>query len=301
MLTCCGGRKGSSTWPTVIRLKATSLSGLRWRVAFTTRARARYCLGRPGWRDDLRHGLAMARSADPMSYATVVAYVYCPANTGWRAERPTIRAVREIEDALRIAERSGDDLALAFARLTLGVALVHRHTAAERDRGQKLLAEVSDVFLRWGHNLAELPIVDVYLARERARRGDRDDAIPLMRAAVDHLFREGQLLAWGVPATGVLVETLLDRGADGDVAEAEAAIERLAAAPTDDGSGCARHLAAAAARAAGPRPRRRHRLPRLSGSLPRHGDIAGLRGAYRLGRGDAMTAVGPEGDARVSK
>jgi hypothetical protein len=31
------------------------------------------------------------------------------------------------------------------------------------------------------------------------------------------------------------VETLLDRGADGDVAEAEAAIERLAGAPADDG------------------------------------------------------------------
>jgi hypothetical protein len=31
------------------------------------------------------------------------------------------------------------------------------------------------------------------------------------------------------------VETLLDRGAEGDVAEAEAAIERLAAAPADAG------------------------------------------------------------------
>ena len=30
---------------------------------------ARYCLGRPGWRDDLRHGVAMARGADPLSYA----------------------------------------------------------------------------------------------------------------------------------------------------------------------------------------------------------------------------------------
>ena len=68
---------------------------------------------------------------------------------------------------------------------------------AERDRGQKLLAEVGDVFLR-GHNLCDLPIVNVYLARERARRGDRDDAIPLMRAAVDHLFREGRLLGWGI-------------------------------------------------------------------------------------------------------
>jgi hypothetical protein len=56
-----------------------------------------------------------------------------------------------------------------------------------------------------------------------------------MRAAVDHLFREGRLLAWGISATGVLVETLLDRGTDSDVAEAEAAIEWLAAAPADEG------------------------------------------------------------------
>ena len=119
--------------------------------------------------------------------------------------------------------------------MALGVALVHRPTDPERDRGQKLLAEVSDVFLRQGYLLCDVPLVNVYLAREWFRRGDRDQALPLMRGAVDHLFREGQLLGWGIPATGVLVETLLDRGADGDVAEAEAAIERLAAAPADEG------------------------------------------------------------------
>ena len=212
-LTCCGGHRGSSTWPTVIPSKGNFIFGSPLALAFTTRAIARYCLGRPGWRDDLRHGLAMARSADPMSYAAVVGYVYF-AGIPLGVLRPDDSAMREIEDALRIAERSGDDLALAIARMTLGVALVHRQTDAERDRGQKLLAEVSEVFLRRGHNLCELPLVNVYLARERARRGDRDDAIPLMRAAVDHLFREGQLLGWGIPATGVLVETLLDRGAD---------------------------------------------------------------------------------------
>ena len=78
----------------------------------------------------------MARSADPMSYATVVTYVYCP-GIPLGVLRPDDSAVREIEDALRIAERSGDDLALAVARMTLGVALVHRQTAAERDRGQQ--------------------------------------------------------------------------------------------------------------------------------------------------------------------
>jgi class 3 adenylate cyclase len=203
-------------------------------VAFTTRAMARWWVGRPGWRDDLRYGLAMAHSIHPMSYALVVAYLYFP-GIPMGVLRPDDRAMREIEDALRIAERSGDDLALAHARLTLGGALIHRQTDAERDRGQKLLAEISEVLLHRGHNLGELPIVNVYLARGRARRGDRDDAIPLMRAAVDRLARRGQLLGWGVAATGVLVETLLDRGTDDDVAEAEAAIERLAAAHADEG------------------------------------------------------------------
>jgi hypothetical protein len=62
----------------------------------------------------------------------------------------------------------------------------------------------------------------------------QDEAIPVMRAAVDHLFRDGGLLWPAVPATGVLVETLLDRGAEDDVAEADAAIERLAAAAADE-------------------------------------------------------------------
>jgi hypothetical protein len=213
--------------------KGNFIIGSPLSLAFTTRAVARYALGHPGWQDDLRHSFAIACSAEPMSYATAVAYAYLGIPLG--VLTPDDRAVRETEDALRIADRSGDDLALAFARLALGVALVHRHTAAERDRGHELLAEVGEAFLRGGHNLGELPLVNVYLARERARRGDRDEAISFMRVAADHLFREGRLLWWGVPATGVLVETLLDRGTDSDVAEAEAAIERLAVAPADEG------------------------------------------------------------------
>ena len=76
---------------------------------------------------------------------------------------------------------------------------------------------------------------EAYLAREMARCGDRDEAIALMRVAADQLFRERQPQVWGIPATGVLVETLLDRGTQSDVAEAEAAIDRLASAPVDDG------------------------------------------------------------------
>jgi hypothetical protein len=214
--------------------KGNLIIGSPLAVAFAQRAMARYCLGRPGWRNDRRHSLTIARSADPASYAVVVGYVYL-AGIPNGVLRPDDFAVREIEDALQIAERSGDDLAWALARTTLGLALVHRDTDAERARGHKLLAEVSEALLRQGQHLCERPIVEIYLAREKAPHGDRDDAIPLMRGVVDHLFREGRLLLWGVAATGVLVETLLDRGADGDVAEAEAAIERLAAAPADEG------------------------------------------------------------------
>ena len=237
----------SAEWPDALRwsqkvidladgdpAKGNFIVGSPLAFALTTRAMVRYGLGRPGWRDDLQQALAMARSADPYSYLTVVGYAYL-AGIVFGVLRPDDSAMREIEDALQIAERSGDDLALFAARMTLGAALVQRPTAAERDRGQTLLAEVSEVFLRRGHNQPEVPIVDVYAAREKARRGDRDGAIPFMRAAVDHLFREGHLQMWGVPTTGVLVETLLDRGAEGDVAEAEAAIERLATAPADEG------------------------------------------------------------------
>jgi class 3 adenylate cyclase len=214
--------------------KGNFIIGSPLAVALTTRAIARYSLGLPGWPDDQQQGLAIARKADPMSYALVVAYIYNP-GIPLGVLTADDRAVFETEDALRIVERSGDDVALAFTKMAPGVALVHRQTAADRDRGEKLLAELGDAFRSRGANLGELLMVDVYLARERARDADRDDAVSQVRAAVNDLFREGQQVcgAWGFPATGVLVETLLDRGTDTDVVEAEAAIERLAAAPTD--------------------------------------------------------------------
>ena len=214
--------------------KGNFIFGSPLAIALTTRALTRYCLGRAGWQDGLRRGLAMARNADSTSYAIVVTYVYLP-GISFGVLRPDDFAMREITAALHKAERSGDDLALGLVRVTLGVALVHRDAATERDRGQKLLAEVGEVFVRHEQNLGELPLIDVYLAREMARHGDRDGAIPLTRATVDQLLSDGQLLPWGIPATGVLVETLLDRGTQNDVAEAEAAIERLATAPADDG------------------------------------------------------------------
>lgn len=241
------GKIESAEWCDVLRLsqavvdladgdpsKGNFLVGCPLALALASRGMARYFLGRPGWSEDLRHGVAMARRADPASYAGAVGYVYL-LGVPFGVLMPDDRALHEVENALQVAERSSDDVVVGFIRATLGVALVHRNTIAERGRGQQLLAEVGEVFLSRRHNLSDLPIVQVYSARETARRGDPDAAIPVMRAAAEHLFGHGRMPLWGIPATAVLVETLLDRGADGDVAEVEAAVDRLADAPADEG------------------------------------------------------------------
>ena len=96
------------------------------------------------------------------------------------------------------------------------------------------MVQARDMWLR-ERALFLVPVVELLAARERARRGDRDAAIPVMRQAVDELHQAGRL-GYGVWGTGVLVETLLERGAEGDLAEAQEAIDRLANLSADDGS-----------------------------------------------------------------
>jgi hypothetical protein len=219
------GAKGNRTsdWPLMVALA----------LALAMRGSARCALGDRGWRSDLDQALATARSVVIDFYGIVITYSYGLAiNSGVRLADNAV--LRDIEEALRIAERSSDDLALACSRFTLGVALMHRDSPAERERGLAVLGQVRDMCLQGRFYRFVLPSVEALIVRERARRGDRDGAKPLLREAVDDLFHTGQL--WScILATAILVETLLDRGANGDVTDAEAAIERLAAAPADEG------------------------------------------------------------------
>ncbi len=53
----------------------------------------------------------------------------------------------------------------------------------------------------------ELALNDLIAARERAKRGHRDSAIPVMRKSVDEILTGGHLL-YGISMAGVFVETL---------------------------------------------------------------------------------------------
>jgi hypothetical protein len=253
------------------------LTGSPLAVALTMRSQALCFLGLPGWQDSWRRGLEMARSADALSYTTAAGYIY-GAGIPSGVLLVDDRAISEIEDVLHNAERSSDDLALTLAQMVFGLALVHRGTDTERERGGKILTEAKDTIIRRRQNPVVLPVVNVYLGREMARRGDHDDALRLIRTGLDQLLREGRLMGWGTPATGILVETLLAPGAHHDIGEADAAIERLAAAPAD-----------------GPRPVRDVLLLRLRALVARaRGDETGyadLRGQYR----DTAAEMGFEG------
>jgi ATP/maltotriose-dependent transcriptional regulator MalT len=112
----------------------------------------------------------------------------------------------------------------------LGVALLYRDAAADRQRGLELTVHTHDTLTEGATYL--VAVTELVVGREEARRGESDSAIPVMQKAADDLL-QARRLGFSVWGTGVLVETLLDRGADGDAAEAEAAIARLAALPAD--------------------------------------------------------------------
>jgi hypothetical protein len=204
-------------------------SPLCWALA--QRGQARWALNQPGWQDDFDRSIAMASRTDAVAYAYVVNAIYTPA-VSCGVLVPDDSALYLIEEALRIAERTADDVALGMARTTLGIALVFRDSVVERERGLELLEQLRDMCLHERYFLSLLQFGAVYIARERSRHGDQDGALALMREAVDGMHHTGHLGPFAA-CTGVLVETLLARGSERDIAEAAAAIDRLVAAPVN--------------------------------------------------------------------
>jgi adenylate cyclase len=200
--------------------------------AYAMRSTARWWLGQAGWRGDFDCAVAMARDADPLSQAMVVAYTYTNAITcGVIAADDAV--MRDIDEGLQTAERSADDLAVGLALYCKANAL-RKHNAAEQERTLDLLAQLRERSVDGRFYPWLVPVVDVCVAEVRMTRED-GRAVPPPRASVDELFANGSL-TYAIWGTNVLVEILLNSGTASDVQEAEAAIDRISAERVLEGS-----------------------------------------------------------------
>jgi class 3 adenylate cyclase len=203
-------------------------------VALAWRSTARWWLGRPGWRQDLHEAVAMARRSTPETLAAVGLWGY-----GFATHCGVLRAddstMRILEEVVQTAEVASADVALSAAKYGLAGALLYRDAEVDRDRGLELMVQARDSWLRQQVCLQMVPNTELWVAREKAARGDCDAAIAMMRKTVDGMHRTGRLThaVWG---TSLLVETLLERGAEDDLPEAQEAIDRLATLRADQGS-----------------------------------------------------------------
>jgi adenylate cyclase len=118
-----------------------------------------------------------------------------------------------------------------MAQLARGIALLSSDNA-DRASGFDLLAEARSAALEERFILTLVPIIDLQTAAQKARTEDLDGAIALTRNIIAEQFETGATLYLGA-ATTVLVESLLRRGRGTD--PAQAAIDSLAAVPTDPG------------------------------------------------------------------
>jgi adenylate cyclase len=200
-------------------------------LALSLRGLARCSIGRSGWRDDLLAGFAMAHEVQGLTQAAVTTYGYGVALMNG-ALVPDATALGHMADALRNAERSGDDVSLAWARIGYGIMQVRVHDG-DRAAGLDILTQGRDQ--SFGHgDLLTATMADIQIAECKARSGDADRAIEISRATVEHVFDSGEVIFRG-PASTVLAESLLRRGTAQDLQEAQTAIDRLAACPTDPG------------------------------------------------------------------
>jgi adenylate cyclase len=209
--------------------KGNLLVGSPLALALGIRGLARCSLGHPGWSDDVHHAVRTARAVDPTSEVMVTTYTYSFAITNG-AILPDAAAMRDTAAALQTAEQSGDDVTLVLAQIARGIILIHRKDP-ERGIGSDMLAEVREPALRQ-RNLIAVKLIDIHIAEQKAQTGEIDGAIEMSRGIVDDVFDTGETI-WNWPATTVLVESLLRRGADADLQEAHAAVDRLEAVPTD--------------------------------------------------------------------
>ena len=212
--------------------KGDLIVGCPLAATLAMRSIASWSLGISGWRGDVRRATDMSRGFDPTTLAGQTYFtngVAIPHGV-WL---PDSAIVRETGETLELTERSGDDIALDMARTAHGVALLHC-SDPDWHEGVRLLERVRDEILHNRYSFTALPLIDSEIARAEVHLGRLDDAVERSRAVVDDLFDSSGSFFTAL-ACMTLVEALLARGGESDLAQAQAVIDRLAVLPTDPG------------------------------------------------------------------
>jgi adenylate cyclase len=213
----------------LVKGRMVTVSPLTTAIAY--RGLARCFMGLPGWKDDFAHAIE-AGDAIPAAMRSGVIWIVrlFPISNGVLLPDPI--ALHQSAEILSAAEQFGDNFVLDMARAARGITLVNQGEP-ERETGCELLSQIVEEGGQYSVSNNWL-VVKVHLAKELARAGDVDRAIELARSGLEEQLVMGQAL-WHAQATSVLVESLLQRGSTADLHEAQAAIDRLAAFPVEQG------------------------------------------------------------------
>ena len=201
-------------------------------LALAMRGAARLCLGIAGWKEDTDKAIAMARAFGPMTRQTAN-FWKCALAIPYGVLRVDEAALRETAETLAVAEHSADDMSVFLAQTARGITLIHQH-GPDREVGFELLTKMREKVLNERFSLLSLQIADIHVAQEKMRVGDLDGAIEISGPLLDGMYESGGSI-WCALTTKVLVEALLQRGGTGDLEDAQSAMDRLAALPTDPG------------------------------------------------------------------
>ncbi|MGA8330751.1 MAG: cyclase, partial [Mycobacterium sp.] len=212
--------------------KGNLIFGSPLSTAIAMRGHVKMCLGVRGWLDDAAASIEMAAPLDTTSYVFALLWKYV-ASIPFGALPADRTAIRETAEALRIAESSSDDFILGMGLLSRGLVLAGRG-GAQRMAALDHFTQARNMALAQRFSLSPLIIVDPEFAIEKARTGDLDGAVDVVRAGLDGAYVSGDMI-WRGRATEVLVRLLIERRSEGDREEAQAAIDRLAAVPVDPG------------------------------------------------------------------
>ena len=158
------------------------------------RGAARASLGIPGWLDDFNDGIALVRSFDSTTRVIAAWFKYWTVPNGIVV--PDAAALSHTAEVLQIAEKAADDFNLVIARLTRGLVLVN-FSGPDRAAGFELLAKARKTAIEGNFYLLAIPIVDIEIAKEKARTGDLDGAIAMASTVLDDEFDTGEMVYRG--------------------------------------------------------------------------------------------------------